>query len=68
MIVVVLFVLLVGAMAAWGLVSPQSQWRTLQSWRFKHPDANEPSGAGYAVQRVGCGVVLVVVLVALFQM
>ncbi len=68
MIFVVLLLLLIGGMAAWGLLDPASQWRVTQSWQYRHPGANEPSNAAYTVQRVVCLVVLVVVAIVLFRL
>jgi hypothetical protein len=31
----------------WGAVSPRSQWQRLVAWRYRHPEANEPSDSAY---------------------
>ncbi|MBB4741637.1 hypothetical protein BJY16_005096 [Actinoplanes octamycinicus] len=50
------------ALLLWGAISPRSQWLTLSAWRFRHPEANEPSDAAYAWTRASniLGVVLLV--------
>ncbi|MEV5649228.1 hypothetical protein AB0L57_13325 [Nocardia sp. NPDC052254] len=44
------------------VVSPRKWWRTTSAWRYRDPDANEPSSAGFAAWQAGtavAGVVLV---------
>jgi hypothetical protein len=48
-------------LALWAVVAPRSQWRAMQSWAFRNPEANEPSDAAYALTRLG-GVVVLVLL------
>lgn len=55
----------------WGVINPQSQWRSLSAWQYRNPDANEPSDASYALSRFGSliglgawGVLLVMLLSA----
>lgn len=55
-LLIVIGVLAGGAMA----LAPKALWWIVESWKFRHPEANEPSAAAYAVTRVG-GAVLVVV-------
>lgn len=57
--VIVVGVLVGGAMAA----APQRIWWLTESWKFKNPEANEPSDAAYGMTRAG-GVF--VILLALF--
>jgi hypothetical protein len=47
------------AFLLWGVISPRSQWQRLVAWRYRHPEANEPSDAAYAFTRVGNLIVLV---------
>ncbi len=68
MIFLVLFLLLVGAIAVWGLISPASLWRVTQGWQYQHPRTTELSNAAYTVQRVVSLVVLGAVLLALFSL
>ncbi|MCW1819386.1 hypothetical protein A5731_30455 [Mycolicibacterium conceptionense] len=58
-LVIVVGVLVGGAMAA----APQRIWWLTESWKFKNPEANEPSDAAYGMTRAG-GVF--VILLALF--
>ncbi|MGH3730142.1 MAG: hypothetical protein ACRDTU_15540 [Micromonosporaceae bacterium] len=44
------------------MISPQSAWRTLRAWQYKNPEANEPSEAAYATERVVSGFALVVLI------
>ncbi|MFT3715788.1 MAG: hypothetical protein QM774_07530 [Gordonia sp. (in: high G+C Gram-positive bacteria)] len=48
----------------WGIVDPKGSWRALESWKYKNPDANEPSEASYALSRVG-GVIGLVLLIGM---
>ncbi|WP_436535963.1 hypothetical protein [Actinoplanes sp. HUAS TT8] len=41
------------ALLLWGAISPRSQWRTLFAWRYRNPEANEPSDAVYLLTRLG---------------
>ncbi|MEZ5210656.1 DUF6199 family natural product biosynthesis protein [Gordonia sp. (in: high G+C Gram-positive bacteria)] len=49
-------------LALWGIIDPKGAWRATESWKFKNPDANEPSEAAYAMSRIG-GVFALVMLV-----
>ncbi|MDA3629942.1 hypothetical protein OU415_31245 [Saccharopolyspora sp. WRP15-2] len=46
-------VLLAVLMFVLGCVDQHALWRFLDSWRYSDPDANEPSGAAFVVQRLG---------------
>ena len=48
-IATILFVLLT-------VIDPRKLWYATTAWQFKHPEANEPSGASFAVGRVVSGV------------
>lgn len=51
-----MFAVLVVAMVLillWAAISPESMWSTTSAWQYRDPEANEPSDAAYAVQRVG---------------
>ncbi|HZC27197.1 MAG TPA: hypothetical protein VE287_09230 [Actinopolymorphaceae bacterium] len=54
---------LTGVMAAWELVNPRSMWLTLEAWKYKRPEANEPSDAEFVLRRILGFVGLVVVVV-----
>ncbi len=63
---IVLFVgvaLVAAGLALWAVISPRSQWKAMQSWAFRHPDANEPSDAAYLLARLAGLVVLVLLVV-----
>ncbi|GAA4912352.1 DUF6199 family natural product biosynthesis protein [Stackebrandtia albiflava] len=40
----------------WIAISPKGMWRTTAAWQYRNPEANEPSEAGYAVQRVSAAI------------
>lgn len=50
---IILGSLIVIPLAIWGIVNPRSQWQTLSAWQYRHPEANEPSDAAYALARFG---------------
>jgi uncharacterized membrane protein len=50
-------------LALWGMLAPRSQWRALASWQYRHPEANEPSDAAYAIQRVSLALLMIVLVV-----
>lgn len=50
-------------LAGWGAVSPRTQWRYLQAWAYKHPEKNEPSDLGFAVQQIASAILFAFVLV-----
>jgi hypothetical protein len=49
--------LVVLPLTLWTILDPRSLWRITASWQYRNPKANEPSEAGYLVQRLA-GVVL----------
>lgn len=49
-------------LALWGMINPRSQWRVLQSWRYRRPEMNEPSEAAYGFTRVASGILLVLIV------
>jgi len=57
------FVALGGALCLWGVLSPRSLWEFSAAWSYKNPEANEPSEAGFAAQRVAYGAALVLLIV-----
>lgn len=60
------FLLIPAGILAWMAISPQGFWRTTSAWSFRNPEANEPSDAGYMMQRVsaifGLAMLLAVVI------
>ena len=44
--------LVVLPLSLWTVLDPRSAWRVTASWQFRDPKANEPSEAGYLMQRV----------------
>ncbi|MFG2042891.1 DUF6199 family natural product biosynthesis protein [Dactylosporangium sp. NPDC048998] len=55
------FILLL-ALLLWGVISPESQWRTLQAWSYRNPEANEPSDTAYTLTRIGSAIALAVLV------
>ena len=53
-----LFGLLLVAVCILRVVAPQKVWRATEGWRYKHPEANEPSDTAYGFRRV-LGVVMI---------
>ncbi|MEU5595981.1 hypothetical protein [Streptomyces sp. NPDC020298] len=60
----VLFFLLAAALAALGLADQRKLYWRFAAWRFRNPEANEPSDAAFAWQR---GVLFVAAAVIVFQ-
>jgi hypothetical protein len=59
-----LLVLLIGLpLGLFVLVKPKQMWWALQSWRFRDPEANEPSDAGYGLSALDGFVLMVGVLI-----
>lgn len=58
-LIIVVGVLVGGVMAA----APRGIWWATQSWKFRNPEANEPSDTSYGMTRLG-GVL--VIMLALF--
>lgn len=46
------------------VAAPRGIWWATESWKFRNPEANEPSDTSYALSRVG-GVVVIIVALAL---
>ena len=44
-----------GAVCAWGVISPRGQWRVLWAWSVSGEAANEPGGAAYGFRRLVFG-------------
>ncbi|WP_150245619.1 DUF6199 family natural product biosynthesis protein [Nocardiopsis quinghaiensis] len=61
---VLLFVMVIGAVVV--LIYPQVAWH-LKSWQYRDPEANYPSEAWFAMQRIGAAVMIVICLVMLAQ-
>ncbi|GEE01838.1 hypothetical protein nbrc107696_22840 [Gordonia spumicola] len=57
------FLIVLGVIAVglflWQVIDPRGAWRATESWKFRNPDANEPSDTAFAMARVG-GVVGIV--------
>ncbi|MCO8275813.1 hypothetical protein M1L60_35060 [Actinoplanes sp. TRM 88003] len=51
------------AFALWTVIAPRQQWLMLNAWRYRDPDANEPSDLAYNLGRAaGVGTILLVVI------
>lgn len=48
-----------GAVCAWGVISPRGQWRVLWAWSVSDEAASEPGGISYGFRRVVSGLGLV---------
>ncbi|HEY3528266.1 MAG TPA: hypothetical protein VGK78_03885 [Nocardioides sp.] len=68
MAVLVVFLLVVGALAVWALVDPQSAWRASQGGMFRDASTIRLSGFGATAQRIVATVVLVIVIVTLVNL
>lgn len=47
----------------WQIVDPRGAWRIAESWKFRNPEANEPSDTAYELSRVGSVLALIGLLV-----
>ncbi|MCK8616376.1 hypothetical protein [Gordonia sp. C13] len=58
---------IIGCVAAplllWQIVDPRGWWGVTQSWKYRNPEANEPSAEAHGVAQVGAIFVLVVLIV-----
>lgn len=51
------------ALALWTVIAPRQQWRVLNAWRYRDPDANEPSDLSYNLGRAaGAGTIILVIV------
>ncbi|WP_336792823.1 DUF6199 family natural product biosynthesis protein [Gordonia malaquae] len=59
----ILLGIVVVGFAVWQIVDPRGLWRATESWKFRDPDANEPSDVAYGLARIGgvVGIIAVVV-------
>lgn len=55
----VIFLGLIVGLSLWVAINPKSFFWSTSAWRFRNPDAVEPSDAAYGVSRVGAIVVLI---------
>ena len=46
------------------ILAPRGVWRATEAWKFRNPDANEPSDAAYAMSRIGAVFGLIGLIVA----
>ncbi len=46
----------------WGIIDPKGAWRATESWKYKNPEANEPSETSYMLSQIG-GVIALIVFV-----
>ena len=60
--------LVVLPLTLWTVLDPRSVWRVTASWQFRNPKANEPSEAGYLVQRLAGAVSLVMTIVMIVML
>lgn len=44
------------------VISPRWVWQHTAAWSFRNPEANEPSDAGYATQRAGAVIAVVLIV------
>lgn len=64
MVALAIIILLIGIPIGLLMVlKPRALWWTLQSWKYKDPEANEPSDAAYTMSSLGGGVVIVIVVI-----
>ncbi|WP_051571052.1 DUF6199 family natural product biosynthesis protein [Cryptosporangium arvum] len=56
------------ALALWAVIAPRQQWWLLTAWRYRDPDANEPSDLAYHLTRAAGVGTIVVVLVLGWQL
>ncbi len=69
MLALVLILCLVALpLALWTVLDPRSVWRVTASWQFRDPKANEPSEAGYVVQRIAGAVTVVLIIVMIVML
>jgi hypothetical protein len=47
-------------LVAW---KPRTTWKAFHAWKFRHPEANEPSDAAYGIRAVWSGVMGVLFIV-----
>jgi len=52
------------AVGIWGVVNPRSLYWTLHAWKYRNPEANEPSDVSYGLTRVSSLVGVVILGVA----
>ena len=62
-----LWLAVAGAVSLALLVNPRRAWWRLSAWRFKNPEANEPSGALYAILRLAGLVGAIAVAIAMVE-
>ena len=65
---VLILCLVVLPLTLWTVLDPRSVWRVTSSWQFRNPRANEPSEAGYMVQRLAGVVTLVLTIVMIVML
>ncbi|MDO5063680.1 MAG: hypothetical protein Q4E00_01635 [Actinomyces bowdenii] len=55
----VLLLIIVALIGLWSIFDPRGMWRATESWKFRNPEANEPSEASFALSRI-TGVISVI--------
>ena len=57
----VVLILIAVPFSIWAIVSPKGMWWATTAWKFRDPDANEPSDSSYTLTRIS-GIVAIVAL------
>lgn len=52
-LMVILFAIVVALLGLWQMVNPRGNWRATEGWKYRDPDANEPSETSYGLRSVG---------------
>ena len=49
-------------MLLWSVIDPRGVWEVTSSWKFRDPEANEPSDGAFAFQRLAAIVALLMMV------
>ena len=49
----ILLAIVMALLGLWQMVNPRGNWRATEGWKYRDPDANEPSETSYGLRSVG---------------
>ena len=52
-LMLILVAIVMALLGLWQMVNPRGNWRATEGWKYRDPDANEPSETSYGLRRIG---------------
>lgn len=52
-LMLILLAIVMALLGLWQMVNPRGNWRATEGWKYRDPDANEPSETSYGLRSIG---------------